>query len=267
MGQWANKLPSLSSFKSAPEKERKRSAEESAETSSTHLEGPIPTQQQQATALVILGMIGAEFSYAGKAQSRPKSGEKGAKKAVGLSDLEIMDPAIARQTAKTLQAVLLERPTSKSGLYSNLRCSTVELLGRGFNLWEKYVDIPQVVMGLLDLVIQYTRTVFVNEEEDIGKRNAVKGTKFVSEVARKALNLMILFRPVTMVMTLAKEVATFLASQHVTHFPHSSLPPVQVCIAYKLVQCPYSAKLYVWYMCALYHSTTTSIEYYRGSLY
>jgi hypothetical protein len=47
-------------------------------------------------------------------------------------------------------------------------------------------------------------------------------------VAHKALNLMILVRPVTMVATLAKEVAMFLASQHITHAPHSSLQPLQV---------------------------------------
>ena len=42
------------------------------------------------------------------------------------------------------QAVLLEKPTARTPLHSNLRCSAAELLGRGFHLWEKYVDIPQV---------------------------------------------------------------------------------------------------------------------------
>ena len=43
-----------------------------------------------------------------------------------------------------MQSVLLERPSSRAPLHSNLRCSAAELLGRGFHLWEKYVDIPQV---------------------------------------------------------------------------------------------------------------------------
>ena len=55
-----------------------------------------------------------------------------------------MDPNVARLTAKALQNMLLEKPHAKSPLYSNLRCSSAELLGRGFQLWEKYVDIPQV---------------------------------------------------------------------------------------------------------------------------
>ena len=99
--------------------------------------GPVPTQQQQTTALIILGMIGAEFSDE-KQYHKVKGAEKGA------APIEVMDPAIARQTAKTLQGILLERPHAKSPLHSNLRCSAAELLGRGFQLWEKYVDIPQV---------------------------------------------------------------------------------------------------------------------------
>ena len=53
-------------------------------------------------------------------------------------------------------------------------------------------------------------------------------------MAHKALNLMNLVRPVTMVATLAKEVAMFLASQHITHAPHSSLQPLQVNFFRKL---------------------------------
>ena len=79
--------------------------------------------------------VGAEFS---DVKHRHKGTEKGA------GEGDIMDPHIARQTAKTLQGILLEKPHAKSPLYSNLRCSAAELLGRGFQLWEKYVDIPQV---------------------------------------------------------------------------------------------------------------------------
>lgn len=93
-------------------------------------------------------MIGAEFSSdIDKAQlMRRKSDHgRGGKRMSGQGiDLENMDPAIARQTAKTLQAVLLEKPGSKASLHSNIRCSAAELIGRGFHLWEKYVDIPQV---------------------------------------------------------------------------------------------------------------------------
>ena len=81
-------------------------------------------------------------------------------------------------------------------------------------------------MGLLDLVIQYSPIAVGKEEKS--RKSSSKNLKFASDVAHKALNLMVILRPITTVTTLAKEIALFLASQHVTHFPHSSLPPVQV---------------------------------------
>ena len=96
----------------------------------------------------------------------------------------------------------------------------------------------QVVVGLLDLATQYTpahpavgrrpSSPSTSPDPKKGSLSSSKSTKFASDVAKKALNLMVLLRPVTMVTTLAKEVATYLASQHVTHFPHSSLQPVPV---------------------------------------
>ncbi len=112
----------------------------------------MPTQQQQSTALIILRMIGAEFNneYKGDAHSK------------NAHPPEVMDRATAALTAKTLQAMLLEKPSSSSPIHSNLRCSAAELVGRGFPLWEKYVDIQQVgVVQIYDVVISYGANMFV----------------------------------------------------------------------------------------------------------
>lgn len=106
--------------------------------------GPIPSHQQQSTALIILGMIGAEFHEGDRTpvSSRRKSSHEVKEKSA--APVDVMDPGVARKTGRTLQRVLLEKPHAKSTLHSNLRCSAAELLGRGFQLWEKYIDIPQV---------------------------------------------------------------------------------------------------------------------------
>ena len=68
--------------------------------------GPIPTQHQQTTALIILGMIGAEFSEGGKPRRRPVSSSQegsGRRGGGGRGDQEVMDQPVARVTAKTLQ--------------------------------------------------------------------------------------------------------------------------------------------------------------------
>ncbi len=112
--------------------------------------GPTPTSQQHATALIILGMIGAEFHEGDRTpQAKRKHHQDPHHHRPGerrVESVEVMDPGVARRTGKTLQRVLLEKPHSKSTLHSNLRCSAAELLGRGFQLWEKYIDIPQVGM-------------------------------------------------------------------------------------------------------------------------
>ena len=94
-------------------------------------------------------------------------------------------------------------------------------MGRGFHLWENYVDVSAVIMGLLDLAVlpQLTHS----NEERVSKK--VRAAKFMAEIARRALNLMVLIRPVTVVTAIAKEVSLYLGTQHGTSFPHSSLPP------------------------------------------
>ena len=98
-------------------------------------------------------------------------------------------------------------------------------MGRGFHLWENYVDVPAVVMGLLDLANTPGLPSSTNDEKTAKKHRAVK---FVAEIARRALNLMVLLRPITIVTAIAKEVSLFLVSPYGTSSPHSSLPQIQV---------------------------------------
>ena len=138
---------------------------------------------------------------------------------------EALDPPIARQTAKTLQSVLLEKPVKKNSLYSSMRCSAAELIGRGFHVWENHIDVPLVVMGLLDLVVHHSLYGMTIEDKQSRK---FKEVKFMKEMAKKALNLMVLLRPVTIIDVLAKEVTLYLGTHHSSPFPHSSLPQIQV---------------------------------------
>ena len=99
-------------------------------------------------------------------------------------------------------------------------------MGRGFHLWENYVDVSAVIMGLLDLAVLPQLTFPHSSEERVSKK--FRAAKFMAEIARRALNLMVLIRPVTVVTAIAKEVSLYLGTQHGTSFPPSSLPPIQV---------------------------------------
>ena len=166
--------------------------------------GAVATPQQQYTALIILGLIGAEFSKL--APSRRQSS----------TELETMDDATARLTARSLQNVLLD---TKPTLHTNLRRSAIDLIGRGFHLWEKYLNVPLVVVGLLDLAIQYPLVKVTSQLS-----GDTDSKQLTATLARKALSTMIMAQPSIMISTLAKEVSTHLAHSHTTHYPHSSFP-------------------------------------------
>lgn len=170
--------------------------------------GAVATPQQQYTALIILGLIGAEFS---KPETMRRS---------STAELETMDDAIARQTARSLQNVLLD---TKPSLHTNLRRSAIDLVGRGFHLWEKYLHIPPVLVGLLDLAIQYPLSKASTAAVNTGDNDS-KAKMLTSALARKALITMVMAQPSSIISALAKELSKYLAHSHTTHHPHSSFP-------------------------------------------
>ena len=138
-----------------------------------------------------------------------------------------MDDATAHLTARSLQNVLLD---NKPSLHTNLRRSAIDLIGRGFHLWEKYLNVPLVIVGLLDLAIQYPLVKSSNVTSQSSGDTDSK--QLTATLAHKALSTMIMAQPSIMISTLAKEVSTHLAYTHTTHTPAShyrlvshSLPP------------------------------------------
>ena len=49
--------------------------------------------------------------------------------------------------------LLLHPPTPNLPAYTLLRRAAVNLLGRGFAVWEPYLDISAVLLGLLELCV------------------------------------------------------------------------------------------------------------------
>ena len=54
---------------------------------------------------------------------------------------------------KALTFLLLHPPTPNLPAYTLLRRAAVSLLGRGFAVWEPYLDISAVLLGLLELCV------------------------------------------------------------------------------------------------------------------
>jgi len=54
---------------------------------------------------------------------------------------------------KALTFLLLHPPTPNLPAYTLVRRAAVSLLGRGFAVWEPYLDISAVLLGLLELCV------------------------------------------------------------------------------------------------------------------
>jgi len=176
-------------------------------STSTHNPDPIPDQmhsginqvrRNQATAVVLLGVIGSEF---------PDDFEQG---------------DVARATAHSLLELLIAAESPMLPLNSTLRRAAIDLIGRGFTLWQPHLDISKVLLGLLELAAS-------------GDKQEPKQTTFgtplnpvldASRTARHALSLIATVRAQALITALSMEVARYnSAAQHQT-IQHNVISPL-----------------------------------------
>ena len=150
-------------------------------------------RRRQATAIVLLGVIGAEFN------------------GLGQDDL-------TRQTSYALSQLLLHAATPALPLYSPLRRAGIDLLGRGFAVYQPYVDLNKVLVALLELCANSDRLV-----PQLPSAAPLSAQADTCRTAHRALCMIATARTSAVVTALAMEVARYNAStatlQHVTSSP------------------------------------------------
>ncbi|KOB74220.1 Uncharacterized protein OBRU01_09383 [Operophtera brumata] len=97
------------------------------------------TENLKTTAVVLLGVIGAEFgqditSEGAANNKRRKEGDSRKSSVV-----------------EALTHLLLSPPCPRLPAHTPLRRAAVDLLGRGFTVWEPYLDQSHVLLGLLEM--------------------------------------------------------------------------------------------------------------------
>ncbi|KAM9322530.1 WD repeat-containing protein 7 isoform 2-T2 [Pholidichthys leucotaenia] len=167
-------------------------------------------RRKQATAIVLLGVIGAEFGAEiepPKGSSRPRAGGQ-APEGFGLTSGGSSNYSLARHTCKALTFLLLQPPSPKLPAHSTIRRTAIDLIGRGFTVWEPYMDVSAVLMGLLELcadaekqLANVTMGLPLNPPADSARS------------ARHALSLIATARPPAFITTIAKEVHRYNAAQ------------------------------------------------------
>uniref|UniRef100_A0A9J2PMT9 Uncharacterized protein n=1 Tax=Ascaris lumbricoides TaxID=6252 RepID=A0A9J2PMT9_ASCLU len=133
-------------------------------------------RRNQATAVILLGVVGAEFPD------------------------EMMKMDVSRATAHCLLELLVAPASQLLPFHSPLRRAAIDLIGRGFGVWQPHLDISKVLLGLLDLAAST-------------EKNPVEGTAVLSPLvdirrtARHALCLIATSRPPALITALSKEVS------------------------------------------------------------
>uniref|UniRef100_A0A8C5HQJ2 WDR72-like alpha-solenoid domain-containing protein n=1 Tax=Gouania willdenowi TaxID=441366 RepID=A0A8C5HQJ2_GOUWI len=167
-------------------------------------------RRKQATAIVLLGVIGAEFGaeiepprVSGRARAAGQAPE-----GFGLTSGGSSNYSLARHTCKALTFLLLQPPSPKLPPHSTIRRTAIDLIGRGFTVWEPYMDVSAVLMGLLELcadaekqLTNVTMGLPLNPPADSARSS------------RHALSLIATARPPAFITTIAKEVHRYNAAQ------------------------------------------------------
>ncbi|GCB70482.1 hypothetical protein scyTo_0005686 [Scyliorhinus torazame] len=159
-------------------------------------------RRKQATAIVLLGVIGAEFGAEiepPKLPTRTRNTNQ-VPEGFGLTSGG-SNYSLARHTCKALTFLLLQPSTPKLPAHSTIRRTAIDLIGRGFTVWEPYMDVSAVLMGLLELCADAEKHL-----TNITMGLPLSPAADSSRSARHALSLIATARPPAFITTIAREV-------------------------------------------------------------
>ncbi|KAL4617309.1 WD repeat-containing protein 7 isoform X2 [Arapaima gigas] len=166
-------------------------------------------RRKQATAIVLLGVIGAEFGAEiepPKLLSRARTSAQ-APDGFGLTTGG-SNYSLARHTCESLTFLLLQPPSPKLPPHSTIRRTAIDLIGRGFTVWEPYMDVSAVLMGLLELCADAEKQL-----SNITMGLPLSPAADSARSARHALSLIATARPPAFITTIAREVHRHTALQ------------------------------------------------------
>lgn len=166
-------------------------------------------KRKQTTAVILLGVIGAEFGQDITASDTNKKRQNDdRRKSSVVEGFGIGNNNLARLTSMALSHLLLAPPSAKLPAHTPLRRAAIDLIGRGFTVWEPYLDISKVLLGLLEVCSEADRLV----------PSMTYGLPLTPQAdscrtARHALTLIATARPAAFITTMAREVARYNAMQ------------------------------------------------------
>lgn len=169
-------------------------------------------KRKQYVSIIILSLIGAEFGQdvnANKSQMPYKTIPQG---------FSLEDHSILKRISTALSSLV----TNKSLHYDITRRVAIDLMGRGFNIWEPFIQPTYVLLSLLELSSEaelYTPRLAINLP--------LTPIADLCKVARNSLTLIANSKPKTFILTIAKEIkrinatSTSNSAQHYANYTFS----------------------------------------------
>nr|XP_039254137.1 WD repeat-containing protein 7-like [Styela clava] len=161
------------------------------------------TRRRQATAVIILGVIGAEFGQEMEpSRSNNASPSKSQSKSEIPEGFKLTNYSMARNTCKALVYLLLYPASPRLPANAPIRRAAIDLIGRGFTVWEPYVEVSAVLLGLLENCVDYSTHL-----ASIQSGLPLSAQADSCRSSHHALCLIATARPLTFITTIAREVA------------------------------------------------------------
>ncbi|RWS30859.1 WD repeat-containing protein 7-like protein [Leptotrombidium deliense] len=160
-------------------------------------------RRKQSTAIVLLGVIGSEYGHEIE-QSKRKPVDDTQRKRSVVEGFGPGNYSLARHTSHALTYLLLHPPTKSLPAHTSLRRAAVDLIGRGFTVWEPYLDVTKVLLELLELCCDADKLV-----PSMSFGLPLTPSADSCRTARHSLSLIATARPPAFITTLAREVARY----------------------------------------------------------
>lgn len=186
-------------------------------------------KRRQMTAIILLGVIGSEYGVeVDTSKQRAQAPPPPPRPPLPTAIPEIIDissttstndsdrqkcaiegfggngnNSLARHTAHALTSILLIKQSSKV-IHPALKRAAIDLIGRGYTIWEPFVDASKILLTMLE---------FTTENEKIVPSMTfglpLTPSADAARSARHSISLIATARPAAFITTLAREVARY----------------------------------------------------------
>lgn len=162
-------------------------------------------RKKTSTAIILLGVIGSVYGQGIEVNSNVKrNDDPSTRKTLVIEGFGAGDYSIARRTAHALLHLLLAPPSKALPKHNYLRRAAIDLIGRGFIVWEPYLDITKVLLALLELCCDFDNLI-----PTLSFGLPLTPASDSCRTARYTISQIASSRPEKFIITLNQEVARF----------------------------------------------------------